>query len=367
MHEALWCEADGHCRYGRNIAFNSWLDGAEEDAVTAVERIGLLTVKSPSKALFAGDPVSYEQELERFRAQRRDRALGEGYLSEHWVKRNRARFNELLGPLRNQNVTPFVGAGVSAASGLPGWRSHLEAQGKTAGLDDLEVQQDLDAGRYEIVIDKVISLRGVNVFIQEIKADFLITPKDLTLASALVGLCSGLIVTTNYDRIIETVVGERREVDVPVIVGSSADNTLLIRSLTNGHRTILKIHGDVESPSSCVLSGIQYDNAYGVGVPELKRAIPRKLQKIYESRTLLFIGCSLWNDRTLRVFDSVRTETGSDSVPPHFAIIEAPEEADLPSRNQFLADVGISAIFYPQGQHEKVSIIIDELLDEMRG
>jgi NAD-dependent SIR2 family protein deacetylase len=365
MSLGTWCALDGHERYAHCASFNDWLDGSEDDALDVLDRLGLASIRSPSKALFAGDPVAYYEELKRFRAQRRDRALGEGYLPEHWVQRNRARFVELLGPLKNQNVTPFVGAGVSCAAGLPSWRSHLLRQGRTAGLVEAVLLELLERGMYEAAIDLVIEKAGPSVFVQEIKADFLDAGYEISLAKMIVELARGLLVTTNYDKVLEAAVASTGEKSVPVLQGTSEDNTPLIRSLTNGRRAILKIHGDVDVPGTCILTGSQYDKAYGPGLPELKRAVPKKLQKIYEQRTLLFLGCSLWNDRTLKVFERVREDTGPDSVPPHFAIVEAPEEADIPARNKFLADIGISAIFYPAGQHDKLPVIIGELLASM--
>lgn len=365
MSLGTWCVLDGHEQYDRSVSFNNWLDGSDEDAQDVLERLGLGSIRSPSKALFAGDPVAYSEELKRFSAQRRDRALGEGYLPDHWVQRNRAKFTELLGPLKNQNVTPFVGAGVSCAAGLPSWRTHLLRQGRTSGIDEVSLTTLLDEGKHEAAIDLVVGRSDWSVFVQEVKADFLDAGYDLTLPSMIIGLAKGLLVTTNYDRILEDASILRDKVMAPVLQGAVEDNTPLIRSLTNGQRAILKIHGDVEAPLTCILTGEQYNEAYGLGIPELKRPVPKKLQKIYEQRTLLFIGCSLWNDRTLRVFQRVRDDTGPDSVPPHFAIVEAPEEAELPARNKFLADIGISAIFYPAGQHDKVPVILSELLSAM--
>jgi len=50
--------------------------------------------------------------------------------------RNRAVFEEVVDLLRSPNgVTFFVGAGLSMASGFPGWTSFLLAEGNRVGLD----------------------------------------------------------------------------------------------------------------------------------------------------------------------------------------------------------------------------------------
>lgn len=98
----------------------------------------------------------------------------------------------------------------------------------------------------------------------------------------------------------------------------------------------------------------------------MDRPLPRKLRRIYESSSLLFLGCSLYSDRTIQVFQKVMDERGAPDIPPHFAILEAPiDNRDLVERNSFLSGIGITPIFYPTGEHFRLKDILSCIVDNL--
>jgi hypothetical protein len=360
-----WCADDDHAVYEHRKTFNAWLDSDDDEATSLLKALGIGKVVSPSKALFAGDRVAYGEELERFQTRRLEFALGYGRLDDHWFGKNRAHFNALLEPLKVQHVVPFVGAGISCAASLPTWTAHILHQAKSAGFDLAAVLDRLKKGEYEAIIDEIIASRGQGLFLQEMRDAFDRTVVDVSLATMVVQLTKSVIVTTNYDRVLEqalTGLGESS----PELVTATEDNARIIRAQSNGQRALLKVHGDIRSPASYILSGSQYDDSYGVGMPDMKLALPRKLRHVFEHGSILFLGCSLVEDRTLSVFESLVIEAGLANVPRHFAVLEAPAaEADLVARNSRLAGLSIDAIWYPQGAHQYVHLIISELLDQL--
>jgi hypothetical protein len=361
-----WCLDDAHSEYEAHMSFNAWLESGEDDALTVLDRIGLSTLSAPSKALFAGDRILYSQEIKRFQTVRRGRALGEGILLEPWVANNRARFDQVLQPLRVQNVVPFVGAGVSCASDFPGWGGHLLRQGIVAGFPEDEILAALSAGNFEEIIERIVLSRGPETFIQELRDEFLRLPTQVDLARRIVGLTPGLIVTTNYDRVLQTAVRMVDEADGEVLSGVDPSNQSLVVSILNRLRSILMIHGDISKPQLCILRKSQYDTFYGSPMT-LTDPVPKKLKLLYLQKSILFLGCSLLYDRTLSVFERVHAESAAEELPQHFAIVEAPEDlGELPDRNSGLLKIGITPIFYPYRRHEFLSLIVDELLSEIR-
>ena len=90
------------------------------------------------------------------------------------------------------------------------------------------------------------------------------------------------------------------------------------------------------------------------------------LGRYYSNNNLLFIGCSLKNDRTLQVFQATKVAAGDFSFPQHFAFEQAPVELDaLVARNSELMRLGITAIWYPKGQHEKVEGLLSHSKSEL--
>jgi len=83
---------------------------------------------------------------------------------------------------------------------------------------------------------------------------------------------------------------------------------------------------------------------------------------------MLFLGCSLNNDRTVQVFRAIK-EKMADSWggPRHFSIEQAPEElSDFRNRNEYLAKVGITAIWFEKGQYDAIEALLRLARAEIR-
>lgn len=367
MSAGKWCINDDHAAYEVRRSFNEWLDSDDDDANALLKSLGIGRLVTPSKALFAGDRVAYGEELERFLARRLELALGHGKLDDHWFGKNRAHFNALIDPLKARNVVPFVGAGISCTASLPTWAGHIIHQARSAGFDPSHINARLSNGEYEAVVDEIIAARGEGLFLQEMRGAFDGTIGDTRVAVMIVKLTKSIIVTTNYDRVLERALASEGEASAEIMTAVE-DNTRMIRAQSNGQRALLKLHGDIRTPTSYILSGAQYDASYGDGLPDMKLPLPRKLRHIFEHGTILFLGCSLAEDRTLKVFEGLVSEAGLNNVPRHFAIVEAPRtEGELIKRNALLAGLSIDAIWYPHGSHEYVPLILSELIDQISG
>jgi hypothetical protein len=71
---------------------------------------------------------------------------------------------------------------------------------------------------------------------------------------------------------------------------------------------------------------------------------------------------SLNYDRTIQTFAKIAQDVGADSLPHHYAILACP--ADLARKaklEQRLADAHISAIWYPEGEHNYVEQLLELL------
>ncbi|TBF80814.1 SIR2 family protein [Rhizobium leguminosarum] len=359
-----WCRSDRHSIYERFPTFNKWLDEKGEDAERWLDDVGLLKLGVPSKALFAGDYPAYRVALERYMDERRFQALGGSYFDNFWLSHNRSNYERLLDAIRARVAIPFVGAGASMNAGYSAWASHLLDQARLAGIPNAEAR--IAKGEFEEIVDEIMN-DNKPVFIASIRRDFLKPPTSLDFHAALLKLFQNVVVTTNYDPCLELTY---RQLDVSFshLFAKEPDNQALIAATTNRRSMLLKIHGDIEAPSTCVLTKTQYEEAYGKYSIDFSLPIPRKLRRVYETMSLVFVGCSLLKDRTLEVFAKVMEERGPSDLPSHFAFVEAPPtEEGLVERNKFLLALGISPIFYPPGEHRFVREMIDMLTVEEGG
>ena len=128
------------------------------------------------------------------------------------------------------------------------------------------------------------------------------------------------------------------------------------RALPAGDRYLLKLHGNLDNAAERVLNKSEYDAAYGNdGNIHFDFPVPKLLRRLYTSFSFLFLGCSLSYDRTIQTFTKVAQEAGADSLPHHYAILACPTDAAQKTKlEQRLADVHISAIWFPGGEYQHI-------------
>lgn len=260
-------------------------------------------------------------------------------------------------------VVPFVGAGVSASAGFPSWKDHLRQQGKTANIDMAYIEELLVSGAYETVLEEIEAVRGRETFIQEIRDEFSRSRTIPDVVWRISELFSDTVITTNYDRLIEQAYDTGEEGKVQVINGLSALDKPDPKKIT-----VIKLHGDIREPKRCILSKNQYDEAYGSGSLNMDKPIPKLLAYHYKNSSLLFLGCSLSNDRTVQVFRKIKEGMGEEGEPmQHFSIEQAPESLEeIAQRNAELAKLGITPIWFEKERYEFVESILGLAKNELR-
>lgn len=365
LNTGIWCESDNHFRYEYYPDFNEWLDN--DDSLAIQEKFKIEGLANPSKAFFASDNEAYNQAFQEYREERISQILGEEFILDnfgdrHWFERNIERFEQLENYLIDGSVVPFIGAGLSVESGFPTWRKHLIQQGRTSGLNAAHVEDLLNNGHYETVIQEIENQGYRDAFIQELRDVFSkigkITPTTLRLTE----LFSDTIITTNYDHILEQAYKTGEENNIQLLDSSNITDRVDINKTT-----IIKLHGDIKQPTRCIISKNQYDAAYGNGVLDLTLPIPKVLSYHYRTSNLLFLGCSLNRDRTMEVFQAVKNQMGDTDRPQHFSLESMPDdETELTSRNAYLLSFGITPIWFPKGSYDFIEQILRLAKNEMR-
>jgi len=362
----IWCDEDNHYEYEYFADFNEWLD-SEEGQATRVD-YGVDVLPQPSKALFSGDRSGYDEAFQAFRKERRHEALSELYFQElcgddHWFQRNVDHFIQLVDLMYAGAVVPFVGAGISATGGFSSWKDHLRRQGKTAHIASERIEALLASGAYETVLEEIEAVRGREVFINEIRDEF---SRNLTIPDVvwrISELFADTVITTNYDRLLEQSFETGEAGRVQVINGLNA-----LEQPDPKKITVIKLHGDIREPKRCILSKNQYDEAYGNGSLNMHKPIPKLLAYHYKNSSLLFLGCSLSNDRTVQVFRKIRESMGEEEeTKQHFSIEQAPESLEeIAQRNAELAKLGITPIWFEKERYELVENILSLAKNELR-
>lgn len=190
----------------------------------------------------------------------------------------------------NNKVVIFIGAGLSRAAGLPMWRdivievlknpaiekgSHYIYGIENDVLTPLEVLDKIEKQSKRIVY---------STFEQKTNKQF---ESDIykTISSI-----SGKLITTNYDRLIET------NCQIPVIDPVS---TYSLSKIDNCDEFLLKIHGDCAAIDNAIIFTKDYERLYGEGNGLAKF----QLEKLVSSHTCLFVGFSMSDNYVSNLFE----------------------------------------------------------------
>ena len=222
------------------------------------------------------------------------------------IKANTETLEELATLLADRpgSVVPFVGAGTSIAYGMPGWKNFLDYLGKFVVREsamtprqESSLRRALKKGHLEDAAQLLYDALGEPKFRTALQSRFRLNNQSVsTPLRRIVELSNGLILTTNYDRVVEGAwqasfeqLGVRRE--VAQLLSTSKDD--LGRALTGGGHAVLKLHGDVDRPESWVLTKDHYAAMYA------DPAFRRFLSRFFSAHVPLFIGCSMTEERLL--------------------------------------------------------------------
>lgn len=232
-----------------------------------------------------------------------------------------AVFLDLVDALRIGRIAPFVGAGLSRACGYPMWGEALRklAQ-KLEGLGFPDIEPLMAQYDY-LQAAQVLHAAAPDQVQNFIKTEFRKRGAILGPIRLLPELAKGCIVTTNFDSVIEDLFSDLQQGLDGYMYGTQPGNAFVQR-LLRGERCILKLHGDARQENSYVFTQAQYEAAYGQSLA-FQNQLPRALRQIFISHSLLFLGCSLEQDKTLDLFKFVIDEAAFE-IPDHFALLNEP-------------------------------------------
>jgi SIR2-like domain len=266
--------------------------------------------------------------------------------------------DRLISAAKSQKCILFVGSGLSAMAGYPTWSKLVEAlvaaakeipYSRTRGIEEFEQQKD-----YFTLAEFSRSTLGVSQY-AALLTQLLGKPVKPTHAHQTIAKTNyrGLI-TTNYDRILETTLTQVRQWTPNTFTADAVSS--LATALYNPEFFIFKLHGDIGSAESIVLTSRDYDRLI------LRSPHARSfLQAVFLNYTMLFVGYSL-RDPDFQLVLRELTLIFENYIPTHYALI--PNAAEF-TVEHLLARMNIQTIPYsPENNHQEAVTILEHLQQE---
>ncbi len=273
---------------------------------------------------------------------------------------NRKRFADLCGAVAGKNIVPMIGSGMSKASGFSTWREFLHQLRTDSELTPEAVDAFLDAGQYEEAVDALATDMGRPLFDERVEHGLRVenTADVFGPVRLLPELFPNLLLTTNLDDVLEHVYESSGQKLFEVLSGRDIERYRRVQS--QGRSTLLKLHGDCRRSEGRVLGTAEYDGAYAPGA-----ACCESLALIYRTRPLLWLGCSLTVDRTVKLVGQVVGEDGG--APRHFAFLPLPkEETTRVLREKELTQRHIFPIWYDGDHDDSIEALLVGLMDHQK-
>lgn len=306
--------------YTSNADFNAVLDEADPLTFRSLRDPKHEYFINISDALYWVERDAYLDELDHWEGKRQ---IDQHEAASRFIKESdqSAVFLDLVDALRIGRIAPFVGAGLSRACGYPMWGEALRKIAQKLGGQCLPDIEPLMAQYDYLQAAQVLHAAAPDQVQNFIKTEFRKRGAILGPILLLPELAKGCIVTTNFDSVIEDLFSELKQGLDGYMYGTQPGNAFVQR-LLRGERCILKLHGDAKQENTYVFTQMQYEAAYGQPLA-FQNQLPRALRQIFISHSLLFLGCSLEQDKTLDLFKFVIDEAAFE-IPDHFALLSDP-------------------------------------------
>lgn len=301
----------------------------------------------PPAVILGYDTTAYEAEFDI-------------WLSEQWFPEqeqrleailtchgNKKRFIDLCRAAENDQVIPFVGSGMSVPTGLLTWTDFLRSIRNFSKLAQEDLEHLLKASAYEEAVEKLMSTMPKRLFNERVEHDLRIdNPNSIKGCIRYLPtiFSSPVVLTTNLDDLLEQLYKANGCTFAHILAGSNLGQYRKLRSESESF--LLKLHGDCRTSEGRVLSATEYHKAYA---PD--GAVFHELALMFGTKSLLFLGCSLMGDRTVRLIAEVAA--GDQNMPKHYAfLLEPDDEQTRIEREHFLSERGIYPIWY-RGDHDE--------------
>jgi NAD-dependent SIR2 family protein deacetylase len=278
----------------------------------------------------------------------------------------------LIEAAQHRNLVPLLGAGISRQakkSAFPNWRGLLDflisralTKKYVKKKEGDEMSRLLDKGQYLMVAEQLRYNLPTDEYTTLLKEAFNPAGAAPTeIHEAIFRLYAPLILTTNYDQLIEDAYAKAygKTANVYTYRGASeVQQSLQIRQLTD-RPIIFKLHGSIDEPSSIILTEQDYRKLI-----YQETGYRTVLSAIFVTHVVLMVGFSFSDRELTLMLETLRVSLKNQSSPDYIFLPEA-DAGEVESR-RFREDFGVEVIpFKPTKGYPEVLQLIEFLISKV--
>lgn len=260
--------------------------------------------------------------------------------------------DRLILATRERRFVPFVGAGFSKQAGadkFPTWTELLlnmlrdaKRRGEIDADTERHIKNMINKGQHPMAAESLRTKMATDAFATLMEESF--APRDVMPSQAhrtLLLLDPRMIITTNYDRLIENTFADvKRQAMTVITYAESAKAQRRLQDDKERERTFLyKIHGDVEDTNTIILSETDYrrlifDSAGYNAV----------LGSVFIHFVVAFMGFSLTDPELLLTLGRMRHALKYQNAPDY--VIVPDNNTNAVQIERYREDFGVETILY---------------------
>jgi len=254
----------------------------------------------------------------------------------------------LVDEINKKRLAVFVGAGCSISVGLPSWSVLIGDILKKHNIKSKESDLFRLASRVERDLGPLKFREEIS---DRLRLDLI---GKSELHNALINMETNLFITTNYDTILEDYF--KLQGVSPSILRSGKD----IPSIDPTRKTIIKLHGDINSPMSLVLTASDYSK-----YKNEDKAFIDWLQSIATQKSILFVGASFEDPRLKDVDDYILNIFGRDARRQPFIFFKIPKQDIETSDEDFNIEIDDFEVLCDEFRERGFYLILVKKYDEI--
>lgn len=173
--------------------------------------------------------------------------------------------------------------------------------------------------------------------------------QPIALHDALLRLEPDILVTTNYDRVLERATNNGYNVH-------RYESVTLANDVRSGHPVLIKVHGSVDSASEIILTRSDYSRLRRQGAHALE-----VLQALFLTRTALFVGYGFQDPDVHLLLENVLGARGF--APAHYLLAGGATPAHV--REIYTYSYGTTTVTFKSGDYAEMRRMLELLGDEV--